>query len=140
VEATSALSIRWLADAVLVLHVAFIVFVVGGLVAVVLGNLRGWRWVNAWWLRATHLAAIGFVVAESVFDMPCPFTTLEAWLRPREAAQAYSQGFIAHWLERLFSYATPPWVFSVTDAGIGLLTLIAWWYFPPRRRREGPNA
>ena len=138
-EATSALSIRWLADAVLVLHVAFIVFVVGGLVVVVVGNLRGWRWVNAWWFRATHLAAIGFVVAESVFDMPCPFTTLEAWLRPREAAQAYSQGFIAHWLERLFSYATPPSVFSVTDAGIGLLTLIAWWYFPPRRRREGPN-
>jgi hypothetical protein len=140
VEATSALSIRWLADAVLALHVAFIVFVVGGLVVVIVGNLRGWRWVNAWWFRAAHLAAIGFVVAESVFDMPCPFTTLEAWLRPREAAQAYSQGFIAHWLERLFSYETPPWVFSVTDAGIGLLTLIAWWYFPPRRRREGPNA
>ena len=139
-EATSALSIRWLADAVLALHVAFIVFVVGGLVVVIVGNLRGWRWVNAWWFRAAHLAAIGFVVAESVFDMPCPFTTLEAWLRPREAAQAYSQGFIAHWLERLFSYETPPWVFSVTDAGIGLLTLIAWWYFPPRRRREGPNA
>jgi uncharacterized protein YdhG (YjbR/CyaY superfamily) len=89
VEATSALSIRWLADAVLVLHVAFIVFVVGGLVAVVLGNLRGWRWVNAWWLRATHLAAIGFVVAESVFDMPCPFTTLEAAIaHPSSGARA----------------------------------------------------
>ena len=134
------LPLRLLADAVLVLHVAFIVFVVGGLVVVVVGNLRGWRWVNGWWFRAAHLAAIGFVVAESFLDMSCPFTTLEAWLRPREAAQAYSQGFIAHWLERLCSYVTPPWVFSITDASIGLLTLLAWWYFPPRRRREDPNA
>ena len=139
-QATSAMPIRLLADAVLALHVAFIVFVVGGLVFVVVGNLRAWRWVNGWWFRATHLAAIAFVVAESVLGMPCPFTTLEAWLRPREAAQAYSQGFIAHWLERLFSYETPPWVFSMTDASIGLLTLLAWWYFPPRRRGENSNA
>jgi len=140
VQASSAIPFRLLADAVLALHVAFIVFVVGGLVVVVVGNLRGWRWVNGWWFRATHLAAIGFVVAESFLDMPCPFTTLEAWLRPREAAQAYSQGFIAHWLERLCAYETPPWVFSITDAGIGLLTLLAWWYFPPRRRRENAHA
>ena len=136
----SASTLDLLADGVLALHVAFIVFVVGGLVVVVVGNLRAWRWVNHWWFRAAHLASIAFVVAESLFGMPCPFTTLEAWLRPRETAQAYSQGFIAHWLERLFSYETPPWVFSITDSGIGLLTLLAWWYFPPRRRREGPNA
>ena len=134
--ANSAMSLQLLADAVLALHVGFIVFVVGGLVLVVVGNLHRWGWVNGWWFRATHLAAIGFVVAESFLDMPCPFTTLEAWLRPREATQAYSQGFIAHWLERLFSFETPPWVFSITDAGIGLLTLLAWWYFPPRRRHE----
>lgn len=131
---------RLLADAVLVIHVAFIVFVVGGLVLVVVGNLRAWRWVNGWWFRTTHLAAIGFVVAESWLDMPCPFTTLEAWLRPREEETSYSQGFIAHWLERLFAYEVPPWVFSVTDAGIGLLTLLAWWYFPPRRRHEASRS
>lgn len=44
-----------LADAVLVLHVAVVVFVVGGMLAVLVGNGRGWRWVNlalalwAWW-------------------------------------------------------------------------------------------
>jgi Protein of Unknown function (DUF2784) len=138
--ASAAMPNRLLADAVLALHVAFIFFVVGGLVVVVVGNLRSWSWVNGWWFRATHLAAIGFVVAESWLDVPCPFTTLEAWLRPREAEQAYSQGFIAHWLHRLFSYETPPWVFSTTDAGIGLLTLLAWWYFPPRRRRDTSSA
>lgn len=123
-----------LADAVLVLHFLFILFVVGGLVFVLVGNLRAWSWVNAWWFRVAHLGAIGFVVVESWFGMPCPFTTLEAWLWPREDAAAYSQGFIAHWLQRLFAYETPPWVFSATDTGIGVLTLLAWWYFPPRSR------
>jgi Protein of Unknown function (DUF2784) len=125
-----------LADAVRALHVLFIFFVVGGLVLVVAGNLRSWSWVNNFWFRLAHLAAIGFVILESWFDMPCPFTTLEAWLRPPEDATTYEQGFIAHWLRRLFDYETPPWVFSVTDTGIGVLTLLAWWRFPPRSPRR----
>lgn len=52
-----------LADIVLTLHVAIVAFVVGGLVLVVVGNLRGWRWVNALWFRLAHLGAILFVVA-----------------------------------------------------------------------------
>jgi len=41
-----------LANAVLVLHVAVVLFVVGGLVLVVAGNLLlGWAWVNALWFR-----------------------------------------------------------------------------------------
>ena len=63
------------ADAVLVLHFLFIVFVVGGLVLVVVGNLRSWRWVNTWWFRLAHLAAIGVVVAEAWLGVMCPLTT-----------------------------------------------------------------
>lgn len=129
----SAPPLRLLADAVLVLHFSFIVFVVGGLVVVVVGNLRAWTWVNGYWFRTAHLGAIIFVVAESWLDMPCPLTTLEEWLRPREGATIYSQGFIEHWLQRVFAYEVPAWVFSITDTGIGLLTLFAWWYFPPQR-------
>ena len=36
--------------------------IVGGLVLVVVGNLRGWRWVNRLGWRAAHLAAIAVVV------------------------------------------------------------------------------
>ena len=48
---------------------------------IVLGNLRGWRYVNAWWFRLSHLATIGVVVAQSWLGMVCPLTTLELWLR-----------------------------------------------------------
>ena len=53
----TALPSTWLADAVLLLHFGIVVFVVGGLVVIVAGNLRGWRWVNRWWWRLLHLAA-----------------------------------------------------------------------------------
>ena len=51
-----------LADAVLLVHFGVVVFVVGGLVVVSLGNALRWRWVNAMAFRLTHLAAIAFVV------------------------------------------------------------------------------
>ena len=47
-----------LADAVLVLHFSIVVFVVGGLALVLVGNWRRWAWVNARWFRYAHLAAI----------------------------------------------------------------------------------
>ena len=53
---------RLLADAVLLLHFGVVVFVVAGLAAIVVGNLRGWRWVNGLWFRLVHLGAIGVVI------------------------------------------------------------------------------
>lgn len=120
-----------LADAVLALHVAVVVFVVAGLVLVIAGNLRRWHWVNALWFRLTHVAAIAFVVAESWLGWICPLTTLEMWLRAKGAAPTYSGGFIEHWLQRLLYYDAPPWVFTLAYSLFGLLVLATWWYFPP---------
>lgn len=122
-----------LADAVLVLHAAVVVFVVAGLALVVLGNLRRWRWVNDWWFRALHLGAIGVVVAEAWWGVTCPLTTLEMWLRRRAHAPTYSDSFIEHWVSRLLYYDLPPWVFSVAYTLFALGVVAAWWVFPPRR-------
>jgi polyferredoxin len=127
-----------LADAVLALHVAVVVFVVAGLVLVVAGNLCGWHWVNALWFRLAHLAAIAFVVAESWLGWTCPLTTLEMWLRAKAMAPTYSGSFIEHWLQRLLYYDAPSWVFTLGYSLFGLLVLATWWYFPPTpRKRHG---
>ncbi|HUF62990.1 MAG TPA: DUF2784 family protein, partial [Verrucomicrobiales bacterium] len=60
-----------LADAVLLLHFAIVLFVVGGLVFVVVGNFRRWPWVNSLWFRFAHLAAIGVVVAQAWLGKIC---------------------------------------------------------------------
>ena len=69
---------RLLADLVLTVHFGIVAFVVGGLVLVVVGNLRGWRFVNGWWFRLAHVAAIAVVVAQAWLGVACPLTTLES--------------------------------------------------------------
>ncbi len=127
---------QWLADLVLVLHVAVVVFVVGGLVLVVAGNLRQWRWVNALGFRLAHLGAIVFVVAGTWLGLVCPLTTLELWLRAKAGAATYGGSFIEHWLQRLLYYDAPTWVFTLVYSLFGLLVVATWVYFPPRLERH----
>lgn len=125
-----------LADIVLTLHVAIVAFVVGGLVLVLAGNLRGWRWVNALWFRLTHLAAIGVVVAETWLGLLCPLTTLEWWLRAQAGVAVEGGSFIGYWLQRLLYYEAPWWVFAVGYSLFGLLVVASWVYFPPAGRQR----
>ena len=52
-----------LADAVLVVHAAFVLFVVGGLVATWIGLGLGMPFARNVWFRGIHLAAIGLPTA-----------------------------------------------------------------------------
>jgi polyferredoxin len=125
---------RFLADVVLTAHVAIVAFVVGGLVMVVIGNLRGWYFVNDWWFRLAHLAAIAVVVAQAWLGVVCPLTTLESRLRERAGEAAYEASFVEYWLQRILYYDAPAWVFTAGYTLFGLAVLASWWRFPPRRR------
>jgi len=122
-----------LADAVLVVHFGVVVFVVGGLAAVLVGNWLAWRWVNGWWFRLVHLGAIVFVAAQAWLGALCPLTTLESWLRVRAGSGGYTTSFIEHWLQRFIFYDAPIWVFTAAYTVFALMVFAAWWYFPPIR-------
>lgn len=135
-----------LADAVLLLHLAVVIFVLGGLAAIVAGNLAAWRWVNSLWFRATHLGAIGVVVVQAWLGQTCPLTTLESWLRRQAGGAEYRAGFIEHWVQSVLFYEAPTWVFTAVYSTFALFVIAGWWYFPPRRsarkggRRASPGA
>ncbi len=131
-----ALTYQLLADLVLSLHVAVVFFVVGGLVLVLVGNARSWRWVNAMWFRLAHLMAIAVVVAQAWFGLECPLTTLEMWLRAKAQATTYDGSFIQHWLQHLLYYEASNWVFAVAYSVFGLAVVASWWYFPPKPNAE----
>ncbi len=79
---------RVLADAVVVLHLAFIVFVVAG-------GLLVARYVALAWL---HLPAVGWVVWLEFSGAVCPLTPLEKLLRVRAGGAGYAGGFVEHHL------------------------------------------
>ena len=122
-----------LADAVLIVHFGVVLFVVGGLVVVFVGNWLHWRWVNGLRFRLAHLAGIAVVVIQAWLGQFCPLTTLESWLRVQAGGTSYNKSFIEHWLQRLIYYEAPSWVFTVAYTVFAALVLLAWWRFPPGR-------
>ena len=77
-----------LAEAVVVLHFAFVVFVVlGGLLVL---RRRLWAWVHV------PAAVWGFLVEAAGWF--CPLTPLELYLRREAGLAPYEGGFLAHYL------------------------------------------
>jgi len=122
-----------LADAVLLLHLAVTLFVVIGLPAVVVGNLLGWRAVNAPAFRWTHLALIAVVVVQSWLGLECPLTTLENWLRRQDGARGYDTSFIEHWASAILFYRAPTWVFVLVYSVFAGGVVATWLKWPPRK-------
>jgi hypothetical protein len=82
------MSAHTLADAVLVIHALFIVFVVcGGLLAL--------RWRAVVWL---HLPAVAWAFLLELCGWTCPLTPLEQGLRQEAAGVTYSGSFLEHYL------------------------------------------
>ena len=79
---------RGAADVVLVVHLAFVLFVV-------LGGLLVFRWPRVAWLHAP-VALYGALIEFVGFT--CPLTPLEVWLRRQGGEAGYGGGFIEHYI------------------------------------------
>lgn len=123
---------RLLADGVLLLHAGVVLFVVGGLLAIVAGDRFGRRGVDAPAFRAAHLAAIGVVVVQAWLGRACPLTVLESWLRERAGEAGYGGGFVAHWVGRALYWDAPAWAFTVAYTAFAVAVILAWRRWPPR--------
>ena len=124
---------RILADAVVIAHAGYALFVVVGLVLTLIGIARRWQWVRNFWFRLVHLAMIGIVVAEVWCDFTCPLTTWEKNLRRLAGQESYRGDFIANWVhEALFFEEFPTWAFAVIYTLFGLAVLATFILAPPR--------
>jgi hypothetical protein len=79
---------RFLADATVVVHLAFVLFVM-------LGGLIVLRWRRVAWV---HLPAVAWAAWIEFADWICPLTPLENWLRDQGGGTAYTSSFIEHYL------------------------------------------
>lgn len=119
-----------LADLLVVLHFAIVLFITGGLALVWIGTWRRWAWIRNPVFRYLHLAAIGFVAIEAALGYACPLTLWEDALR----GEAQSASFIGRWVRRALYYDAPAWMFTVLYA-IWAAASVATLYLVPARRR-----
>jgi len=115
-----------LADTILVVHFAFVVFVVLGFLLILIGLLARWAWIHKPYFRITHLAAIGCVVLQAWFDQICPLTLWENELRRRAGQPSYTETFVEHWLHKILFYQAEPWVFTTIYTCFGALVAVVW--------------
>jgi hypothetical protein len=106
-----------LADAVLVLHLAFIVFVVAG-------GLLLWRFPRLPWV---HIPAVLWGVGIELSGGICPLTPLENRLRQWGGEAGYTGGFIEHYLLTIIypPALTPAWQ-TVLSVGLAVFNLVVY--------------
>ncbi len=120
-----------LADLVLLIHAAYVAYVVFGLAAILVGLALGWGWVRNFWFRATHLGAIALVAAEAIAGVACPLTTLEDRLRMAAGESGYPAGWIAHWVWPLIFFDFPQWMFMAGYIAFAAIVAAVFWLAPP---------
>jgi len=99
------------ADLVVVIHLLFIGFVVGGV-------FLAWRWPRLVWV---HIPAVIHGALVEFAGFTCPLTLLENELRRRAGQAGYHDGFIAHYLVKVIY---PPGLTRGMQIGLGLLVLL----------------
>src|SRR5437879_13527098 len=120
----------WLADAVLLVHILFVLFIVGGF-ALILAGAGRWGWVRNRAFRIAHLAAIVFVAVETLLGFTCPLTLWEDVLRTTGRGE---HSFIGRWLAWLLYYNLPECVFAIADCAFALAVVCARRALPLRAR------
>jgi hypothetical protein len=102
---------RLLADLVLVVHAAFVAFVM-------LGGLAVLRWPRLAWL---HLPVVLWGAGIEFFGGICPLTPLENRWRQLAGDQGYAGGFVDHYIVALLY---PDGLTRTIQLALGLLVLV----------------
>ena len=120
------------ADALVCVHMAYVLFVVAGFVAILIGTALRTSWVRSFWFRIIHLAMIAIVAVEAVLGIPCPLTVWEHELRIRAGQPVQEASFIGRLVHDLLFFDAPAWVFTLAYAFFGMLVLSTFLFAPPR--------
>jgi hypothetical protein len=122
------------ADVVVVIHLAFVLFVLVGQILILLGALLRWQWVRNLWFRVIHLLSIAIVAGQAIAGITCPLTTLEDKLRAGVALEKASWlGRTAH---QVLFYQAPDAVFLWCYIAFAVLVLFTFVVAPPRVRKQ----
>ena len=117
-----------LAEATMVVHFAFVVYVV-------VGGFLAWRWPRT---IVAHLAAAGWGLLITALSLTCPLTPLEDGLRRRAGEQGLTRGFVDTYIEGVLY---PERYVDQVRLAVAAVVLVSWVGLVVRhRRRAGARA
>jgi hypothetical protein len=132
-----------LAETILAVHLAIILFNLFGLVAVPLGALYDWPFVRVLWWRVLHVLLLAAVAAQAALGRACILTL---WQYDLSHAAAQPTPLIAGWIDRLVYWPLSLWVSAALYVLVFAYAVALLWLVPPRSgarfggRRAGPDA
>src|SRR5689334_20832972 len=116
---------EFIADLVMVVHAAFSLFVVLGLVFIVTGQVLRWSWINNRRFRVPHLAATLIVVTRVWLGVTCPFSAAEDQLRSHTSASCIFGPDVHNVFHRLAFRGNNPGRFARSATVVGLVVAAA---------------
>lgn len=125
-----------LADLVTALHLAVVLFVATGVLAVPLGGLLGWRWVRNPSFRLVHLAIVGYLVLNVVRGELCFLTHWERGLREAAGQTPEDRSFVGRLLHDLVFVRVDQDLLHALYLGAAVLVLVGLFLVPPRWRKR----
>jgi len=122
----------FLADLLLIIHFAYVIFVVGGLAIIWAGYFFHWDFVRNFWFRLAHLLAIAYVVEESLTNTACPLTVWENEFRLKAGSGVYQGSFIEHWIHPVMFYDGTSMTFTIIYSLFFTAVLLSLWLVKPK--------
>lgn len=116
-----------LADTAMLIHFAFLAYVVAG-------GFLAWRWPAAIW---PHLVLASWGFSTIVFNLRCPLTFVEDWARRKAGERGLTTGFIDHYLTGVVypeSHIGVIQLLAATVVGVSWIGVLV-----HRRRRQVPH-
>ena len=126
---TGVVGYHLLAEGTMIVHFAFLAYVVGG-------GFLAWRWPRAVW---PHLVLAGWGLSTLVFHQDCPLSLLENWARRHAGEPGLKHhGFIETYLTGVVYPARDLWLVQLLAA---VVIAVSWaGVLVRRRRRPGERA
>ena len=106
---------RLAADAVVLLHLGYVIFIVAG-------GLLVFKWR---WIALLHLPAVVWGVLLEFFGWMCPLTPLELELRVAGGQSGYSGGFVEHYIEPVLYSVDSDMAIQITVGSLVILINLA---------------
>ncbi|MBI3407180.1 MAG: DUF2784 domain-containing protein [Planctomycetes bacterium] len=124
------------ADVLGLIHLAYVSFVVVGLLLIFAGIIFRWNWIRNPWFRITHLVMIVVVALEAAVNFQCPLTVWENQLRYQAGQVGRGESFIASLVHDIMYWDDVPfdhWAFQASYYGFAALVILTFVVAPPKK-------